>query len=89
MDDLKKVVPLKKYNVVIPKLFNLITNMSNAQQFRLLEKQKNYCQKKATFSNKILRCQIFSNYIKIISPNRIFIKPQEPLFDGQKALWGW
>jgi hypothetical protein len=34
MDDGKKVVLLRKYNVVLPKLFNLIMNMSNAQQVR-------------------------------------------------------
>jgi hypothetical protein len=38
MDDLKKVVALRKYNVFIPKLFNLIRNMNHAQQVRLLEK---------------------------------------------------
>jgi hypothetical protein len=38
MNDCKKVVGFKKYNVFIPKLFNLITNMSNAQQVRLLQK---------------------------------------------------
>ena len=38
MNDIKKVVSLKKYNVVIPKLFNLIRNMNHPQQARLLEK---------------------------------------------------
>ena len=38
MNDLKKVVALRKYNVVIPKLFNLMRNMNHSQQIRLLEK---------------------------------------------------
>jgi hypothetical protein len=47
MDDCKKVVPLRKYNVVIPKLFNLIMNMSNAQQVRLLEKAEELLSKES------------------------------------------
>lgn len=47
MDDYKKVVSLKKYNVVIPKLFNLITNMNNSQQVRLLEKAEELLSKES------------------------------------------
>ena len=38
LNNLKKVVALRKYNVCIPKLFKLIRNMNHAQQVRLLEK---------------------------------------------------
>ena len=51
MNELEKVVALKKYNVVLPKLFNLIKNMNHAQQARLLEKaeelfstEKRFCE---------------------------------------------
>jgi hypothetical protein len=47
MNYCKKVVPLRKYNVVIPKLFNLITNMSNAQQVRLLKKAEELLSKES------------------------------------------
>jgi hypothetical protein len=47
MDECKKVVSLRKYNVVLPKLFNLIMNMSNAQQVRLLEKAEELLSKES------------------------------------------
>ena len=54
MNNLKKVVPLRKYNIVLPKLFNLIMNMSNAQQVRLLKKAEELLSEEKRIFNKNL-----------------------------------
>jgi hypothetical protein len=54
MNEFKKVVALKKYSVVIPKLFNLIINMNHAQRARFLEKAEELFSKERAFINENL-----------------------------------
>jgi hypothetical protein len=54
MNEFNKVVALKKYSVVIPKLFNLIINMNQAQRDRLLERAEELFSNERAFSSENL-----------------------------------
>jgi Tfp pilus assembly protein PilZ len=66
---------LKKYNVVIPKLFQIILNISEDKQLLLLK----YAEE-ATYD------RVYTNTIKNISQKGVFIETQRPLFVGEELL---
>jgi Tfp pilus assembly protein PilZ len=93
MNVFQKADNLKKYNVLIPKLFNLIINMNQAQQMRLLIKAEElFSKERRVYQRKSCRIpvryatydRIFSNYITNISPNGIFIETHKPIFVGEE-----
>jgi type IV pilus assembly protein PilZ len=95
MNASEKVVPFKKYSVVVPKLFNLILNMNHAQQVRLFEKAEElFSKERRVYQRKSCRIpvryatydRIFSNYITNMSQNGIFIETQKPLFVGEEVI---
>ena len=95
MNAFEKVVPFKKYSVVVPKLFNLILNMNHAQQVRLFEKAEElFSKERRVYQRKSCRIpvryatydRIFSNYITNMSQNGIFIETQKPLFVGEEVI---
>jgi Tfp pilus assembly protein PilZ len=90
----EKIHKIRKYNIVIYKLFNLILNMNTAQQVRLLEKAEKLFKERRACIRK--PCEIpvryatadciYSNDIINISQNGAFIKTQKPLFVGEEIL---
>ena len=89
-----KICKIKKYNIVIYKLFNLILNMNAAQQVRLFEKAEKIFHERRSDVRKSCKIpvryatddRIYSNDIINISPNGVFIKTQKPLFVGEEIL---
>jgi hypothetical protein len=80
MNDSSKVVALKKYNVVIPKLINLIKNMNHAQQVRLLVKAEEFSSKERRAYQLKSRCKPAS---KIINFCFLRLKPKrDNVFPG-------
>ena len=89
-----KIHKIKKYNIVIYKLFNLILNMNAVQQVTLLEKAEKLFQERRSNIRKSCKIpvsyatddRIFSNDIINISQNGVFIKTPKPLFVGEQIL---
>ena len=85
----KEIIAIKKYSVVIPRLFDLILKMNHAQRVMLLKKAEELSSnEKRKSKRKSCRIpvryaahdRIFSNYITNVSKNGIFIETKKPLF---------
>jgi len=89
------VGPLKKYNVVIPKLFQIILNLSEEKQLALLQYAEELLVKeRRAFIRKTCSIpvsyatydRVYSNIIKNISQKGVFIETQRPLFVGEELI---
>jgi len=89
----EKVV--KKYNVVIPKLFQIILNLPEAKQSVLLEYAEDLLTKeRRAFIRKSCSIpvsyatyeRVYTNIIKNISQKGVFIETQRPLFVGEDLV---
>jgi hypothetical protein len=86
---------LKKYNVVIPKLFQIILNISEDKQLLLLKYAEDLLVKeRRAFIRKTCSIpvsyatydRVYSDTIKNISQKGVFIETQRPLFVGEELL---
>ena len=86
---------LKKYNVIIPKLFQIILNISEDKQLLLLQYAEDLLVKeRRAFVRKTCSIpvsyatydRVYSNTIKNISQKGVFIETQRPLFVGEELL---
>ena len=86
---------LKKYNVVIPKLFQIILNLPEEKQVALLQHAEELLVKeRRAFIRKSCSIpvsyatydRVYSNTIKNISQKGVFIETQRPLFVGEELL---
>jgi hypothetical protein len=86
---------IKKYNTLIYKLFDIVLNLSEKQQQILLKyAEELFLQEKRDHIRKAVRIpvyyatydRVYSNYIKNISQNGLFIETQRPLFVGEEIL---
>ena len=84
---------LKKYNVVIPKLFQIILNLPEEKQLALLQHAEELLVKeRRAFIRKSCSIpvsyatydRVYSNTIKNISQKGVFIETQRPLFVGEE-----
>ena len=95
MDSVEKIIKIKKYSVVIPRLFNLILNMNHSQRVKLLKKAEELASSERRDSKR-KSCRIpvryatggriFSNYITNLSKNGIFIETKNPLYSVEDIL---
>ena len=85
----------KKYNVVISKLFQVVINLGEEQQEALLRhaeellvKEKRYGIRKSCSIpiNYAAYDRVYSNHIKNISSNGLFIETQRPLLVGDEIV---
>ena len=85
----------KKYNVVISKLFQVVINLGEEQQEALLRHAEELLVKeKRSGIRKTCRIpinyaaydRVFSNHIKNISANGLFIETQRPLLVGDEIV---
>jgi len=86
---------LKKYNVVIPKLFQIILNLSEDKQLLLLKYAEDLLVKeRRAFIRKTCSIpisyatydRVYYDTIKNISQKGVFIETQRPLFVGEELL---
>ena len=86
---------LKKYNVVIPKLFQIILNLPEEKQLALLRHGEEQMEKeKRVFIRKSCSIpvsyatydRVYTNTIKNISQRGVFIETQRPLFVGEELI---
>ena len=86
---------LKKYNVVIPKLFQIILNLPEEKQLALLQyaedllvkERRAFIRKKCTIPVSYATYdRVYSNTIKNISQKGVFIETQRPLFVGEELV---
>ncbi len=86
---------LKKYNVVIPKLFQIILNLPEEKQLALLQHAEELLVKeRRAFIRKSCSIpvsyatydRVYSNTIKNISQKGVFIETQRPLFVGEELV---
>jgi Tfp pilus assembly protein PilZ len=86
---------LKKYNVVIPKLFQIILNLPEEKQLALLQHAEELLVKeRRAFIRKTCSIpvsyatydRVYSNIIKNISQKGVFIETQRPLFVGEELI---
>ena len=86
---------LKKYNVVIPKLFQIILNLPEEKQLALLQHAEELLVKeRRAFVRKSCSIpvsyatydRVYSNIIKNISQKGVFIETQRPLFVGEELI---
>jgi Tfp pilus assembly protein PilZ len=84
---------LKKYNVVIPKLFQIILNLPEEKQLALLQyaeellirERRAFIRKKCSIPVSYATYdRVYSNIIKNISQKGVFIETQRPLFVGEE-----
>ena len=85
----------KKYSTLIYKLFNIVLSLSEEQQIELLKQAEElFLKEKRSVDRKDCKIpvyyatydRVYSNYIKNISRNGLFIKTQRPLFVGEEIL---
>ncbi len=85
----------KKYSTLIYKLFNIVLSLNEDQQMALLKHAEElYLEEKRSFTRRDCKIpvyyatydRVYSNYIKNISRNGLFIKTQRPLFVGEEIL---
>ena len=86
---------LKKYNIVIPKLFQMVLNLPEEKQMALLKyaeelltiERRAYIRKSCsipvTFSTYD---RVYTNTIKNISQKGVFIETQRPLFVAEELI---
>ena len=86
---------LKKYNVVIPKLFQIILNLPEEKQLILLQyaeellikERRAFIRKKCSIPVSYATYdRVYSNIIKNISQKGVFIQTQRPLFVGEELI---
>ncbi len=86
---------LKKYNVVIPKLFQIILNLPEEKQLALLQHAEDLLVKeRRAFIRKSCSIpvsyatydRVYSNTIKNISQKGVFIETKRPLFVGEELI---
>ncbi|MGD8883094.1 MAG: PilZ domain-containing protein [Desulfobacterales bacterium] len=86
---------LKKYNVVIPKLFQIILNLPEGKQLALLQyaeellikERRAFIRKKCSIPVSYATYdRVYSNIIKNISQKGVFIETQRPLFVGEELI---
>ena len=86
---------LKKYNVVIPKLFQIILNLSEEKQSALLQyaedllikERRAFIRKKCSIPVSYATYdRVYSDTIKNISQRGVFIETQRPLFVGEELI---
>lgn len=86
---------LKKYSVVIPKLFQIILNLSEEKQLSLLQyaeellvkERRAFIRKKCAIPVSYATYdRVYSNTIKNISQKGVFIETQRPLFVGEELV---
>lgn len=86
---------LKKYNVVIPKLFQIILNLPEEKQLALLQHAEELLVKeRRAFVRKSCSIpvsyatydRVYSNIIKNISQKGVFIETKRPLFVGEELI---
>jgi Tfp pilus assembly protein PilZ len=86
---------LKKYNVVIPKLFQIILNLPEEKQVALLQHAEELLVKeRRAFIRKSCSIpvsyatydRVYSNTIKNISQKGVFIETKRPLFVGEELI---
>jgi Tfp pilus assembly protein PilZ len=86
---------LKKYNVVIPKLFQIILNLPEEKQLALLQHAEELLVKeRRAFIRKTCSIpvsyatydRVYSNTIKNISQKGVFIETKRPLFVGEELI---
>jgi len=86
---------LKKYNVVIPKLFQIILNLPEEKQLILLQyAEELLIKERRAFIRKTCSIpvsyatydRVYSNTIKNISQKGVFIETQRPLFVGEELI---
>ena len=85
----------KKYSTLIYKLFNIVLSLNEEQQIELLKQAEElFLKEKRSADRKDCKIpvyyatydRVYSNYIKNISRNGLFIKTQRPLFVGEEIL---
>lgn len=88
-------IALKKYNVVIPKLFQIILNLPEDKQLELLQHAEDLLIKeRRAFIRKTCSIpvsyatydRVYSNIIKNISQKGVFIETKRPLFVGEELI---
>ena len=86
---------LKKYNVVIPKLFQIILNLPEEKQLALLQHAEELLvRERRAFIRKSRSIpvsyatydRVYSNTIKNISQRGVFIETKRPLFVGEELV---
>jgi Tfp pilus assembly protein PilZ len=86
---------IKKYNVVIPKLFQTVINLGEEQQMALLqhaeelllEEKRASVRKSCTIPISFSAYnRVYSNHIKNISPTGLFIDTRRPLIVGDEIV---
>lgn len=86
---------LKKYNVVIPKLFQLVLNLSEEKQSALLKyaedlltvEKRAYIRKSCSIPVSFATYdRVYTDTIKNISQRGVFIETQHPLFVGEEII---
>jgi len=86
---------VKKYNVVIPKLFQLVLNLPEEKQTALLEyaedlltvEKRAYIRKSCTIPVSFATYdRVYADTIKNISQRGVFIETQHPLFVGEEII---
>jgi len=86
---------LKKYNVVISKLFQIILNLPEEKQLMLLQfAEELLVKERRAFIRKTCSIpvsyatydRVYSNIIKNISQKGVFIETQRPLFVGEELI---
>ena len=85
----------KKYNVVISKLFQIVINLDEEQQEALLNYAEDLLSKEKRLAirksctipiNFAAYDRVYSNHIKNISANGLFIETQRPLLVGDEII---
>ena len=86
---------VKKYSTLISRLFNIVLSLSEEQQHELLKyAEEMFLKEKRVDPRKLCKIpvyyatydRVYSNYIKNISRNGLFIETQRPLFVGEEVL---
>jgi len=86
---------LKKYNVVIPKLFQIILNLPEDKQSLLLQyaeellvkERRSFIRKSCSIPVSYATYdRVYTNTIKNISQKGVFIETRRPLFVGEELL---
>jgi len=86
---------VKKYNVVIPKLFQLVLNLPEEKQTALLKyaedlltvEKRAYIRKSCSIPVSFATYdRVYTDTIKNISQRGVFIETQHPLFVGEEII---
>ena len=90
-----QIKEIKKYNIVLSKLFQTVISLGEEQQLALLqhaeelllEEKRTNIRKSCTIPiNFAAYNRVYSNYIKNISPTGLFIETRRPLIVGDEII---